>query len=135
MTNLAYPIAGGMPASNLLHCVVGMLVLALLSPLARGAGDPYLGMLEKEVTKVEGAATDNLTSSTGMQTGSTGADAAELASSREHFEQSLRQKYVGTYSFYRRLPQRSREEVFVDFRDGAPMEALRGKIIDRFLHP
>ena len=125
MTDLAYPTTGRMSASSMLRCVVVVLVLATLLPLGRAADDPYLKMFDKEVTKVEA----------GMQIGSTRGEAAETASSREHFERMLRQKHVGTYSFYRRLPPRSREQVFLDYRNGAPMEVLRGKIIDRFLHP
>jgi hypothetical protein len=56
-------------------------------------------------------------------------------SSRVAFENLLREQHVGTYSFYRRLPERSREEVFLDFSRGASMESLRGKIVDRYLHP
>lgn len=135
MTDLAYPTTGRMSASSMLRCVVVVLVLATLSPLGRAADDPYLKMFDKEVTKVEAAATDKQASRAGMQIGSTRGEAAETASSREHFERMLRQKHVGTYSFYRRLPPRSREQVFLDYRNGAPMEVLRGKIIDRFLHP
>jgi hypothetical protein len=55
--------------------------------------------------------------------------------SRKSFEALLRQQHVGTYSFYRRLPERSREEIFVDFGSGASMESLRDKVVDRYLHP
>ena len=98
------------------------------------ADDAYLDLLDREVTKVEPGLTD---------TGEEGAKASEdtrrqaatPAPSRTHFEALLQKQHVGTYSFYRRLPERIREEVFLDYSAGAPMEALREKIIDRYLHP
>ena len=98
------------------------------------ADDAYLDLLDQEVTKVEPGLTD---------TGEGGADASEDAGrqaatpapSRSHFEALLQKQHVGTYSFYRRLPERIREEVFLDYSAGASMEALREKIIDRYLHP
>jgi hypothetical protein len=42
---------------------------------------------------------------------------------------------VGTYTFYRRLPERSRAEIFVDYGEGASMQVLRDKVVDRYLHP
>lgn len=55
--------------------------------------------------------------------------------SGDRFETLLRQEHVGTYSFYRKLPGRGREEVFVDYRNGASMEALREKVVNRYLNP
>ena len=55
--------------------------------------------------------------------------------SRAHFESMLRAEHVGTYAFYRRLPERSRQEVFADYSNGATLDVVRDKIVERFLHP
>lgn len=101
---------------------------------AVAADDAYLQLLDAEATKVEPEATDTEKSDV---TGGTEAPARELSAlaSREQFETLLRQENVGTYSFYRKLPERSREEIFVDYRNGASMEALRGKVVNRYLNP
>ena len=104
-------------------------------PVSHAADDAYLQLLDEEVTKVEAVSTDTVggwccPASQGRCEGQ-----AQVAPSRERFETQLRQQHVGTYSFYRRLPERSREEIFVDYANGASMEALREKIVDRYLHP
>jgi len=53
--------------------------------------------------------------------------------SRKAFERQLKEHYLGSYGFYRKLPERSREEVFQEYRQGADMNQLRKKIIDRLL--
>lgn len=109
-------------------------LFAILLPQVHAADDAYLQLLDREVIKVEGPATD-----TGLDdaasSGPTSRDQAPQPVSRERFETLLKQTRVGTYSFYRRLPERSREEIFLDYSDGASLEALRGKIVDRYLHP
>jgi hypothetical protein len=104
------------------------LALAGSGGLAPAAGDPYLEMLDREVAKVEVAPTDN---SSGTPVA---ASAAETDGSREQFEARLRSEHVGTYSFYRRLPERSREEMYLEYRSGVPMTGLREKIVQRFLN-
>jgi len=105
-----------------------------MAPLC-GADDRYLELLDEEVSKVDSVSVDKADDE--GETSSAEAQAPEAVSVplREDFEALLRREHVGTFSFYRRLPERSREEIFVDFSNGASMEALRGKIIDRYLHP
>ena len=110
-------------------CVAGVLCCAA----SWAADDPYLELLDKEVAKVESSPTDTARE-TGDPAGAATAEPSQPAPSREQFEVLLRRHHVGTYSFYRRLPERSREEVFLDYSGGASMEALRSKIIDRYLH-
>lgn len=118
-----------------------LMVAALFSiPLSflYAADAPDLQLTDEESTKVGGVATD--TEGDGAAPSATPAIHGETrparpAPSREFFEALLRKHYVGTHSFYRRLSERSREEVFLDFSSGASIEALRAKIIDRFLHP
>lgn len=135
MSHLKLMHFGGMPVNSLTrHVLSGMLVAATLS-VSHATDDPYLQLLDEEVTKVEAVSTD-----TGGDDGDRPAENAGQAGpsgapTRENFEAVLREQHVGTYSFYRRLPERSREEVFTDFRHGASVEDLRQKVIDRFLHP
>ena len=95
---------------------------------AAAAGDPYLEMLDREVAKVEVAPTDNASGNAGV------GSAVQAGDSREQFEARLRSEHVGTYSFYRRLPERSREEMFLEYRSGVSMTGLREKIVQRFLN-
>ena len=99
------------------------------------ADDPYLEMLDQEATKVEGRSSD--TNDDGNAAAGAGSSPRKPVAlpSRARFEELLRRQNVGTYSFYRKLPERSREEIFLDYSNGASMEALREKIVDRYLHP
>ena len=92
-------------------------------------------MLDEEVTKVEAAATDTADDGTASSANPDSAQLAQPVPSQKKFETLLRQQQVGTYSFYRRLPERSRDEIFADYSGGASMEMLREKIIERYLHP
>ena len=97
------------------------------------ADDPYLELLDAEASKVESVSTDkNVDRDAQVRPEANGGTG--LAPSREDFEALLRERHVGTYSFYRRLPERSREEIFLDYSAGASLEALRSKVIDRYLH-
>ncbi len=113
----------------------GAIFAAASVATAVAADDAYLELLDREATKVERVPTDT------AGDGGAGSDRAEqrpvaqARPSRDHFEALLQHQHVGTYSFYRKLPERSREEIFLDYGDGASMEALREKIVDRYLHP
>jgi hypothetical protein len=112
-----------------------LLVLALTCLSASAvADDAYLQLLDAEATKVEPETTDTEVSDAAGDREPAAREMSGLAS-REQFEALLRQENVGTYSFYRKLPERSREEIFVDYRNGASMEALRGKVVNRYLNP
>ena len=97
--------------------VVGYLLFAM--PVQVAGGDDYLEMLESEASKVE--------ASGGVAP--QGADADIGA-----FEAELKQHYRGSYLFYKKLPRRSREKVFTEYSEGASIEDIRKKIMDRFLH-
>lgn len=111
------------------------LLCCALCPGLYATDDAYLKALDAEVSKVGGALTDTGgDAAPGASPGSTQKD-ARPESSRERFEALLRERHIGTYSFYRRLPERSREEIFLDYAGGDAMDVLRDKIVDRFLHP
>jgi hypothetical protein len=116
------------------RCICGAALLAVLLPQGHAADDAYLQLLDEEVVKVEEPATDTRLDDAASSRPA-GRDQALQPVSRERFETLLKQTRAGTYSFYRRLPERSREEIFLDYSDGASLEALRVKIVDRYLHP
>jgi len=127
---------GRAPLSRCFCPVVGAVLIALPLSVSHAVDDPYLQMLDEEVTKVEGGSTDTgKEGATARPARTRGVQDAQAVTSRKSFEAMLRQQHVGTYSFYRRLPERSREEVFVDYGNGASMESLRDKVVDRYLHP
>lgn len=113
--------------------LLAMLVVCAPAPCL-ASDEAYLELLDAEATKVEPDATDKQGNSASSGPQLTERETESLAS-REQFEVLLRQENVGTYSFYRKLPERSREEVFLDYRNGASMEALRGKVVNRYLNP
>ena len=133
MTHSTVPRCGGMPLVRAACRTAGVVLAVAAWGATHAADDPYLQMLDEEVTKVEAVSSDK-EGDDGVQPADTAGGARE-ASSREDFEALLREQHVGTYSFYRKLPERSREEMFTHYRNGASMEAVREKVIDRFLHP
>lgn len=121
--------------NNIRRCLLvqsSVLVMALVVswPLHCRAEDAYLSELAAEVEKVEERAID------GTADDEYSGDAAEGATDadREAFERQLKKHYLGSYGFYRKLPERSRQEVFEEYRQGADMKELRRKIINRLLH-
>lgn len=88
------------------------------------ADDDYLKSLEAETSKI------NLESAREtVEAG--GAELSVIDEQRANFEAYLEEKQRGTYAFYRKLPERSREEVFNSFIDGASMDQIRKMVIDR----
>jgi hypothetical protein len=98
-----------------------LIALALLSlPLSPRAAD-YLDSIQIEAQKLDGEA-------------SAEAPAAASDSPRVEFEHQLEQRYGGTYLFYKKLPGKSQEEVFLEYQAGASIEDVRNTIMNRFLH-
>ncbi len=135
MNHSTFTRRGGTPIGSSSRHLVSAVVIALTSTGLQAADDAYLQLLDEEVTKVEAVPTDTGGDDAARPADMAGDADAQAVPSRQSFEALLREQHVGTYSFYRKLPERSREEVFIDYRNGASMEALRQKIIDRFLHP
>jgi hypothetical protein len=99
---------------------VGVLVAATavqLSAVTVVRADALAEMLEAEASKID---------SGGRNDGSI-TEQQQLV-----FEREL-QVYRGTYEIYRRLPERSRDEVLEAYVAGASMERLRDMIVDRNL--
>ena len=89
--------------------------------------DDYLSAITAEANKVEqGAPIGTGATTTG--------ESAGIDESLNRFESDLKARYRGSYTFYRKLPKRSREEIFQSYIDGASIDEIRKKIMDRFLN-
>ncbi|PVV16582.1 MAG: hypothetical protein B6D77_00830 [gamma proteobacterium symbiont of Ctena orbiculata] len=87
--------------------------------------DPYLSAISIEAEKVE--STETTPKSEADDPG--GGEGPSL----QAFEDDLRASYMGSFTFYKKLPRRSREEVFEEYKGGASIDEIRKKIMDRFL--
>ncbi|QYZ66837.1 MAG: hypothetical protein OI74_09905 [Gammaproteobacteria bacterium (ex Lamellibrachia satsuma)] len=111
----------------------GILWLLFLIPLfvsglatAEDEDDAFLSAIAEEASKVE-------------QRGDVGgqseqAPLVEGGPTQEEFEANLKSRYLGSFTFYRKLPGRSQEEIYLDYKSGASIGDIRKKIMDRFLH-
>jgi hypothetical protein len=50
------------------------------------------------------------------------------------FEDELKVRFLGSFTFYKKLPQRSREEVYRGYLNGNTIEEIRKMIMSRYLH-
>ena len=109
--------------------VLGVLLAVGMSPA--WSADDYLSELAVEAEKVDEHVIDPDAEAAKGDTGDPegGDDAA-----RAEFEKQLKEHYLGSYGFYRKLPERSRQEVFEEYRAGAGMDKIRKTIINRLLH-
>ncbi|MEW8507601.1 MAG: hypothetical protein AB2598_12940 [Candidatus Thiodiazotropha sp.] len=111
----------------LLKYKVFVLFIMFLSPHYVGAEeDPYLSAISSEAEKVEPAETTS--NSESVEDGESGGPNLQA------FEEDLRARYMGSFTFYKKLPRRSREEVFEEYKGGASIDEIRKKIMDRFLN-
>lgn len=116
---------------------VGSLLSFLLVSLPALSADDYLSELDAEVKKVESREIDGESGTSTVEQpaevapGTTAS--ARAGASRDAFEELLRQHYLGTFGFYKKLPERSRQEIFAEYQNGAPISEVRKKIIDRLL--
>lgn len=99
------------------------------------AADDYLSQIEAESGKVEAdqATTGDLVKPSNSADSAAGANNTNNSVGRAEFEQMLDKDYHGSYVFYMKLPQRSKEEIFQEYDKGAPIAVIRKKIIDRFM--
>lgn len=117
-------------------CPHGALLLAsvLLATGATHAADDYLSELNAEADKIDARQIDGEAGPGGAVPGLAAIGGAPReGATRDGFEGLLKDKYLGTYGFYKKLPERSRQEIFQEYAGGAPMTDVRKKIIDRLL--
>jgi len=50
------------------------------------------------------------------------------------FEDELKVRFLGSFTFYKKLPQRSREEVYHGYLNGNTIREIRKMIMNRYLH-
>lgn len=101
--------------------------------------DDYLKALTLEEQKVErkSLSNDGVADAQSASKGVTAVDSGEGFSSglsMDAFEFELQERYTGSAVFYRKLPRRSQEEIYQDYRQGASISEVRKKIMNRFLH-
>jgi hypothetical protein len=105
------------------QCLCISLVCALglvFSMAARAADDgSYLELLNKEAMKQGVVARP---------------ETAGGAEQVDAFEALLQKDYRGSYLFFKKLPPRSQEEILLDYQNGASINDVRKKIMDKFLH-
>ena len=118
----------------LLSLLAGICLIAWSLPVM--SADDYLSELDAEANKV---GTPPVGSTTGESDAGKSAEASAESdksspqASREAFEGLLKKRYLGSYGFYQKLPERSRQEVFEEYQQGADMDQLRRKIVNRLL--
>ncbi|MES9990580.1 MAG: hypothetical protein ABW098_01400 [Candidatus Thiodiazotropha sp.] len=106
--------------------VFTLFMMILVSHFSIAEEDPYLSAISSEAEKVESAATPPSSETV---------EAGEMdGPSLQAFEEDLKTRYMGSFTFYKKLPRRSREEVFEEYRGGASIDEIRKKIMDRFLN-
>jgi (p)ppGpp synthase/HD superfamily hydrolase len=89
--------------------------------------DPYLSAISREAQKVE------VEGQPALGETDENSEETEEGLSLKAFETDLKTRHKGSYTFYQKLPRRSREEVFQEYRDGASIDEIRQKIMERFL--
>ncbi len=106
----------------------GLLLLLCIGGSALAEEDPYLSAISQEAKKVE-AETQPTLAEPSADSGQT-----EDGLNMQAFEEDLKTRHKGSYTFYKKLPRRSQEEVFQEYHDGASIDEIRQTIMERFLH-
>ena len=122
--------SGVFPVATLLALALGLASLPAVS------ADDYESLLDAEVKKVEARKIDGESGTNTVESPAempSGAKTGHVGASRDEFEGLLKKKYLGTFGFYKKLPERSRQEIFAEYSAGAPVSKVRKKIIDRLL--
>ena len=115
-------------------CQLLVFVLYLsVSGTVFGADDDYLKALEAESSKLEPGKLDAGQGEQNEVAGQQMDSDIEMSDVRVKFEQILSEKYHGSYTFYSKLPERSRQEIVKDYQQGKPFVQIRKIIIDRFM--
>ncbi|MEJ2618718.1 MAG: hypothetical protein P8163_00370 [Candidatus Thiodiazotropha sp.] len=118
---------GKMTCVSLRYPTLVLYMIGLLTQSAAAEEDDYISQISAEAKKIDaGLSTPGQQQN---QDGSTDKSAAQMA-----FEEDLKSRYMGSYTFYRKLPQRAREEVYEEYQGGASIDEIRQKIMNRFLN-
>jgi hypothetical protein len=111
-------------------CLFAIILGLLVSNAVVAADDDFLSAIEAESEKVGSrhAPEEQLPAKN-----ADGAEDENVARSLDEFEQLLEERYRGSYVFFSKLPERSREEIFQEYQRGMPIGKIRKKIVDRYL--
>lgn len=122
-----------MPLNRCKTGLSAVLLLLLSAPFPSQALDDkgYLDAITQEATKVEQQQTGPQPA-TQVPPGS--ASPAQPGLTMQQFEEKLKQDYLGTYTLYMKLSQRSKEEIFDSHAKGASFDSLREKVLIRYNH-
>ncbi|MBL3529215.1 MAG: hypothetical protein JMN27_16395 [gamma proteobacterium endosymbiont of Lamellibrachia anaximandri] len=104
------------------------LMLVFVSGLATAEDedDAFLSAIAEEAKKVEQRGdVDGQSEQAPLEDG---------GPTQKEFEANLKSRYLGSFTFYRKLPGRSQEEIYLDYKSGVSIGEIRKKIMDRFLH-
>ncbi|MCG7982076.1 MAG: hypothetical protein JAY90_04900 [Candidatus Thiodiazotropha lotti] len=119
---------GNLNCASLKYPAILLTMLGLLAQPAVAQDDDYLSEISAEASKI-----DSKLPTQGEekqdQDGLTDESAAQIA-----FEEDLKSRYLGSYTFYKKLPRRAREEVYEEYKGGASIDEIRQKIMNRFLN-
>lgn len=117
-------------------------VLALLAGMLLCAGpataDEYTDMLEDEAAQVDSKSPGDTASGEKPESArlpdldEAGYLPADLR--RSEFESTLRDRYMGSYTFYERLSENARGEAYDEYLRTGHIEPIREKIMSRFLN-
>jgi len=107
-----------------------------LSLVSGTFADDYLDSLEVESNKVESHSFEE--SKAGEQSDSFSEENAlggslDNVELRKEFESHLSENNKGSFILFKKLPERSRQEVYDEFANGATMQEIRRLIVDRIL--
>ena len=113
-----------------------------ISGQLNASDDEFLDAIEVEIEKVgvrhqsaeEAATVEDKTASDDPKSSQSPGSQLVDSNERELFEKILDEEYHGSYVFYKKLPERSQEEIVQEYKRGTPFKILRRKIIDRFMH-
>jgi len=130
-----------MPLNRCKTGLSAVLLLLLSAPFPSQALDDkgYLDAISQEADKVEqrpagerSDANNPGSAATQLPPASDGARTASIT--LEQFEEKLKQDYLGTYTLYMKLSQRSKEEIYESHVKGTRLDDLREKVLIRYNH-
>lgn len=115
--------------------ILAALMLTATGMVGAQSGDDYLSQLDAEVQKVEvrqidGAAGTNEVVAPSALGSPVSVSGGKLP--RNEFDDMLRVEHKGIFTFYKLLPERSKQEVYSEYVRGASTQELRTKTLDRF---
>ncbi|MCB1864298.1 MAG: hypothetical protein KDG50_02625 [Chromatiales bacterium] len=118
-------------------------ILSVYPVAGTAQSDDYLKQLSEEVGRISNAPPPSPDSATGSTTPSgsapsgpiTPGDAAHLSGGLGfvEFERELQGRFLGSYTFYAKLGDNAKREVFAEYQRDNAVEHIRSMIMDRFL--